>query len=108
MSNRDSGTTFTCGLMIGTALGAMAALLLAPRSGAELRFELEESRRRLRETRAKTGVELRESGREVYEAYDKARGALTDAAEEVKQAARNVVTSLVSGSRGSELESSGD
>lgn len=102
MSDRDNGASFSCGLLVGVALGAMAALLFAPRSGAELRSELEESRRRLRETKAKTGAELRESGREVYEAYDKARGALTDAAEEVKRAARNVVTSLASGSRGNE------
>ena len=78
---------------MGAVLGAMGALLLTPRSGAELRSGLEEGRRRLRETKARTASELRESGREVHEAYDKARGTLTEAAEQVKQAARSIVKS---------------
>lgn len=91
MSQGDSGSSFTCGLLLGAVVGAMGALLLAPKSGAELRYGLSESRRRLRETKDRTLAELRESGLEVYDAYDKALGALYDAVEDVKEAARSVV-----------------
>lgn len=87
----NSGASFTCGLLMGALLGAMGALLLAPKSGAELRSGLDEGRRKLRETKDKTVSELRESRREVHDAYDKARGALIEAAEEVKQAAQSIV-----------------
>jgi gas vesicle protein len=91
MSYGNSGSSFTCGLLLGAVLGAMGAVLLAPKSGVELRFGLAEGRRRLRETKDRTLSELRESGLEVYEAYDKALGALYDAVEDVKDAARSVV-----------------
>jgi gas vesicle protein len=91
MSEGDGGSSFACGLLTGAALGVMGALLLAPKSGAELRFGLAEGRRRLRETRERTLSELRESGHELHDAYDKALGALYDAVDDVKEAARAVV-----------------
>lgn len=91
MSEGDSGSSFTCGLLLGAVVGAMGALLLAPKSGVELRLGLSESRRKLRETKDRTLSELRESGVELYEAYDKALGALYDAVEDVKEAARRAV-----------------
>jgi hypothetical protein len=47
-------TRFVAGLLFGTALGLMGALLLAPRSGSELRHQLSE-RAREREAVGYTG-----------------------------------------------------
>ncbi|MCQ2736761.1 MAG: YtxH domain-containing protein [bacterium] len=42
MDNRCSGISFFCGMMFGAFVGAAAALLLAPQSGAETRALLKE------------------------------------------------------------------
>jgi gas vesicle protein len=44
----DNGHEFLYGLLAGTAIGAAVGLLLAPRSGAEMRQKLGESAERFR------------------------------------------------------------
>src|SRR6478672_9944377 len=80
VTGRGSRTTFLAGLGVGLAVGAIAALLLAPKSGAEtrrslrnrgkkvgakardawedLRIELEATRRALRRKRRDAKVEI--------------------------------------------------
>ncbi len=40
MANNDSGSTFAIGFILGGIVGAAAALLLAPKKGAETRSDL--------------------------------------------------------------------
>jgi gas vesicle protein len=72
-SSSDHGGSFMTGLICGAAVGAAIGLLLAPRSGAEMRRTLGESADR-----------LRERGRE---AYDAASGAVGRAVEQGRRAA---------------------
>jgi gas vesicle protein len=87
MSNEGGGANFLTGFFIGAALGAMAALLLAPRSGKELRESLLEEGKKLRE-RAEEGLsDLKGRGEE---AFQKTRETLRGTAEGVKDAARSL------------------
>lgn len=47
MENRCNGFSFVCGVMLGAVLGASAAFLLAPQSGAETRAKLKDGAERL-------------------------------------------------------------
>ncbi|MGH9324206.1 MAG: YtxH domain-containing protein [Vicinamibacteria bacterium] len=49
MANDNGGTNFFAGFLVGAALGAIAALLLAPKSGRELRESLAEEGRKLKD-----------------------------------------------------------
>ena len=59
MTHRN-GHTFSTGLCLGAALGAIAALLLAPRSGRDLRSEISRGAGRLKD-RAQAELLLREA-----------------------------------------------
>ncbi len=87
MSNENGGANFLTGFFIGAALGAMAALLFAPRTGKELRDSLAEEGKRLRERAEGTLSELKGRGEE---AFQKTRDTLRDTAEGVKEAARSL------------------
>ncbi|HEV2149381.1 MAG TPA: YtxH domain-containing protein, partial [Longimicrobiaceae bacterium] len=67
----------------GALLGAGAALLLAPRTGAETQRELRERARRLRETAEGRVTEARDT---VTGAVDRARGEVTDRISAVRDA----------------------
>jgi gas vesicle protein len=71
----------------------MGALLLAPKSGAELRGEFVESGRKIRETTTRTAGELKGSGQEAREAFERAREALLQAAREIKETSAALVRS---------------
>ena len=76
-----NGHDFLYGLMAGTAIGAAIGLLLAPKSGAELRHQLGESAERFRQQADETyrraagavdemvgqGRKAVQTGREKYE-----------------------------------------
>lgn len=94
MSDRTGCGDFVAGFFVGAALGSMAALLLAPRSGGELRRGLTEGGEKLRATTNRTVSELKGSGQDAREAYERAREALTEAVEGLKEA-----TKAVTGSR---------
>lgn len=85
MSN--GGESFVAGFFAGAAFGAVAALLLTPKTGKEMRETLVEEGKRLKERTEGTLSELREKEEEVYE---KAREALSETAEGVKKAARPI------------------
>ncbi|MEO7192326.1 MAG: YtxH domain-containing protein [Vicinamibacterales bacterium] len=65
------------GLLCGTAVGAAIGLLLAPKSGAELRTQLADSADRLR--------------RKAGETYDQASGTVNDLVDRGKSAMDDVV-----------------
>ncbi len=90
MSDSNNGANFLVGFFVGAAMGAMAALLLAPKSGKELRGSLADESRKLRD-RAETAVsDLRDRGESVIE---KTRGAISETAEGMKKVARSVAKS---------------
>lgn len=55
MASENGGGSFLAGLVVGAAVGAIAALLLAPKSGKELRESLSEEGRKLRERAMREG-----------------------------------------------------
>jgi gas vesicle protein len=78
----------------GALLGAAAALLLAPKSGAETQEELKERARRLRERAEEKVGELHDTlgealdtgRRQVEEKYDYAKGKVSEGREKAQQA----------------------
>ena len=68
-TSSDSGSSFMTGLICGAAVGAAIGLLLAPRSGAEMRRTLSDSAGR-----------LRDKGREAYDAASDAVGRMSPTA----------------------------
>jgi len=74
MAQEDDKLAFLKGLLLGGAVGAVLALLFAPKSGKELREDIarkatglkEEAERRFEEVKTKT-AELVEQGKEVVE-----------------------------------------
>ena len=90
MSDSDGGYNFLAGFFVGAALGAMAALLLTPKTGKELRDTLATEGKRLKEKTEGAVSELRERGGDVLE---KAREAISETSEGVKKAARSITQS---------------
>lgn len=80
----ESGAGFVTGFFAGAALGAMTALLLAPRSGRELRAEIGAEGERLRGRARDTASEFR--GRSD-ESLEKTRETVREAAEGFREAA---------------------
>lgn len=81
----DSG--FTKGFFFGASLGAMATLLLAPKSGRELRQELSDEGERLRVRASEAATEMRERG---ARALEKTRETADQTAHGLKDAARTL------------------
>ena len=84
----DSGGGFVTGLLCGAAVGAAIGLLLAPRSGAEMRRTLADSAER-----------LREKGRETYDAANEAFGRVVDQSRQAAEAGRARVEDAVNEGR---------
>jgi gas vesicle protein len=90
-SERDNAAGFTAGLVAGAIVGAGVALMLAPRSGADLREDLSESwttlldavGRRYRALADKAGVELEN----IQEKIDQAADSFESGANAVVEAA---------------------
>ena len=59
-SNSGGGMTFLFGVVVGALAGAGVALLLAPKSGAELRSDLSESVGSLKETASRRMRDLKD------------------------------------------------
>ncbi len=98
MSSSDGGYNFLAGFFVGAALGAMAALLLTPKTGQEMRDTLSEESKKLRERTEGAVSELRGHGGEAYEkargvvaeTTERAREAISETTEGVKKAARAI------------------
>ena len=84
----DHNGGFVTGLLCGAAIGAAVGLLLAPRSGAELRRTLADSAER-----------LREKGRETYGAASEAVGRVVDQGFRAAEAGRARVEDAVNEGR---------
>jgi gas vesicle protein len=80
MNGDNSGSNFLAGLVVGAAIGAITALLFAPKSGREMRESLAEEGRKLRDRAVDEGRRLVERGQEL------APEAARNAAKNVKQA----------------------
>lgn len=87
MASENGGANFLVGFFVGAALGAMGALLLAPKSGRELRESLADESKRLRDRAEGALSDVRERGGEVYQ---KTRDGLAETAETAKKAAKDV------------------
>lgn len=84
----EHGGGFVTGLICGAAVGAAIGLLLAPRTGAEMRRTLAESADR-----------LRERGRETYDAASEAVGRVVDQGRRAAEAGRARVEEAVNEGR---------
>jgi gas vesicle protein len=98
MASENGGANFLVGFFVGAAMGAMGALLLAPKSGRELRESLVDESKRLRDRAVEEGRRARERSEELVgdvrsrgtAAYDKAREGLTETSQTAKKAAQGV------------------
>ncbi len=66
MSTRDGIGLLFVGLLVGALSGAIAALLLAPQSGAETRTLIKDKSIELRDKAQQTAEQARVKGDEVY------------------------------------------
>jgi gas vesicle protein len=78
MASDNGGANFLAGFLVGATVGAIAALLLAPKSGRELRESLAEEGKKLRDRAV-------DEGRRFVEQAE-VPGAVRNAAKSVKEA----------------------
>lgn len=94
----EGGGSFLMGLLAGTVLGAGLGMLFAPKAGAELRNQLNESAGRLRTTAGDTYNQATEKVSQLMdrgrEAYDRARSGASAGATDTG----NVGTGTMGGS----------
>ena len=98
MASDNNGANFLVGFFVGAAMGVMGALLLAPKSGRELREELVDEGRKLRDRAVDEGKRVRERTEEVASdirqrgeaAYQKGREGLAETTEAAKKTAKGV------------------
>ena len=88
MMESNEGYGFVSGLFIGATLGAMAALLLAPKSGREVREELYAGGARLRNRASSKASDLMGRGEAVIET---AKDAARETADGVKRGASRLL-----------------
>ncbi len=80
MASDNEGGNFVAGFLLGAAVGAIAALLLAPKSGRELRESLAEEGKKLKDRAVDEGrrfVEKADVQESVRKAAKGVREALT-------------------------------
>ncbi len=78
MASENGGGNFLAGFLVGVTLGAIAALLLAPKSGRELRESLAEEGKKLRDRAVDEGRRFVEKA-EVPEVVRKAATSVKEA-----------------------------
>lgn len=78
MASDNGGANFLAGFLVGATLGAIAALLLAPKSGKELRESLAEEGKKIRDRAVDEGRRFVEKA-EVPEAVRKAAKSVKEA-----------------------------
>jgi gas vesicle protein len=71
MFERDTDSSFSNGLLIGAALGALAALLFAPKTGREMRDTLTRETSRLKDNAYKAANDLRDKGTKLVDRAQK-------------------------------------
>ena len=98
MASDNGGANFLVGFFVGAAMGAMGALLLAPKSGRELREELVDEGKKLRDRAVDEGRRVRDRSEEVASdlrergeaAYEKGREGLTETTDAARKAVKGV------------------
>lgn len=98
MATDNSGANFLVGFFVGAAMGVMGALLLAPKSGRELREELVDEGRKLRDRAVDDARRARERTEEVAgeiktrgeAAFQKGREGVAETTETARKAAKGV------------------
>jgi len=87
------GSGFLMGVVCGAAVGAAVGLLMAPKSGSELRQQLYDSTGRLRRQAVDGYAEVVERGKKAVqqgqETYNDIRQSAVDTAHQAVQAAAN-------------------
>jgi gas vesicle protein len=78
VASEGNGGNFLAGFLVGAALGAIAALLLAPKSGKELREALAEEGKKLRDRAVDEGRRFVEKT-EVQDSVRKAAKSVKEA-----------------------------
>lgn len=102
MSSDNGGANFLVGFFVGAAMGVMGALLLAPKSGRELRETLADEGKRLRDRAVEESRRVRERSNEILEdvrergttAYQKTREGIHETSDTAKKAAKEVKEAL--------------
>ena len=94
----DLGTQLTC-FAIGATLGAVVALLFAPKSGRELREDLADATRKGVDRARETGSQLSARAGEVYESAASRAGELAAGAREAVASRGERFTSAVEAGR---------
>jgi gas vesicle protein len=93
-----SGNEFFIGLLCGAAVGAAIGLLLAPKTGAEMRHTLAESAERFRRRATET---YNDASEKVGDMVEKGRNAVRRGRETAQSAAEQSASSLRSETTGS-------
>jgi gas vesicle protein len=94
----DLGTQLTC-FAIGATLGAVVALLFAPKSGRELREDLADATRKGVDRARETGSQLSARAGEVYETATTRAGELAASAREAASRRGERFTSAIEAGR---------
>ena len=92
MSDGNGGVNFLAGLFTGAALGAIGALLFAPRSGRELRESILDEAKRMQERAQTEARHIKERGEEVY---SRTKEGVAETTETAKKAAGGVKEALL-------------
>ena len=104
VEREDGSGSFLMGLLAGTVLGAGLGMLFAPKTGSELRSQIGEQAGRLRSTATDTYQQATEKVSQIMdrgrEAYDRARGSVSNIASNVSGGASSGTGAGTSGSPG--------
>jgi gas vesicle protein len=99
------GNEFILGLLCGTAVGAAIGLLLAPKTGAELRHQLADSadrfRRRASETYGQASSAVNRAVEKGREVMDKGRDTARQARDQARDTMENARSSFETSGPGS-------
>jgi gas vesicle protein len=97
-NDSDLGTQLTC-FAIGATLGAVVALLFAPKSGRELREDLADATRKGVDRARETGSQLSSRAGEVYETATTRAGELAASARDAVASRGERFTSAIEAGR---------
>jgi gas vesicle protein len=100
--NNDYGSStgaFFTGLFAGAVIGAGLGLWFAPKSGSEIRDQVNETARQFGERASKTVNDLADRGREVF---DRARDVMSTAGDQINQVANDASKTVNTARRGAQ------
>ena len=74
MADKDSGASFTIGLLLGVAVGAAVGLLYAPKAGKETRALLKEKAHEAKEKASEVAEKAKETAASARERVEEKLG----------------------------------